>query len=211
MKLLLLFICSLFGVCVPLQSSGQSNLVYDTRPFTRFIDDRLYWTQSDMETAVYYMNRCPLDYFEGYKKAIPVPISVTDLRGGYIHPDKNYFGEWAVIDSMLYLCDIHIDAFLNADRKREKEDEEVYLPDNKKYRLIEALTGTTFQTLKGKNGKDKPLKPQGVIPADWFTGTILLKEQTKEDIFDTWLTTPFVEVTFRNGKVVHVRKVNYPA
>lgn len=188
------------------RSTQQPDLTSDTRYYTNFIDDRLYWYRGN-DLTVYNLSRCPLDVFENYKRLFPVPISVADVRGGYVHKDKNYFVVWEIIDSMLYLCDARIDAFRHdSNRKLEREEEQQYLPGDKKYRLIEELTGRKFQSLKNDNKHSLPLKPQGALPATWFSGEILMKKNSPE-AYDTWFATPFLEVTFRNGRVVSAKEI----
>ena len=206
---LLLFCMSFFGGGADGVSEPRTDADNDTRRYTCFVDDELYW-YSRKEFTVYNLSECPLSVFEGYKRLFPVPVSVADQRGGYVRKDKNYFAVWAVIDSMLYLCDVRIDAFRNdSDRDAEREKERQYLPDNKKYRLIEKMTGEKFQMSTGGVKKSVPSKPQGVLPATWFDGVVLMKKNTA-DAFEIWFTTPFLEVAFRKGKVISVKEVWAP-
>lgn len=157
-----------------------------------------------IEGTPYYMERTPLDCFEGYAdlfseldspKDMEVLGRMKDTSIPIKHKDKNYEAIWKIVNDTLYLSDIrfsslegqHTDAFLK-------------FPHDEQYKAIEHLTGIPFR-FDAELSKVAPRSPSGVLPARWFSGTIRVVRSPR----NSQAVPPKVRrLTFEKGKLIRI-------
>ena len=125
-------------------------------------NDHLMWNDQ-----IYMCNKSPISSFKGYNHFNLYP-NVTKMIGefGEMTQDKEYKICWGIVDSMLYLCDIHY-IFYQDDTY---EDKKRHLP-------IEKLTGQKFSppNFEVPEYLKEKINPRGVILAKWFSGKLYIK------------------------------------
>ena len=162
-----------------------------------------------IEGTPYYMERTPLDHFEGYADLFseldsPEDVEVLgrmkDTSIPIKHKDKNYEAIWKIVNDTLYLSDIrfsslegqHTDAFLK-------------FPHDEQYKAIEHLTGIPFR-FDAELSKVAPRSPSGVLPARWFSGTIrIIKSLRNPKSGNGKAASPKIRrLTFEKGKLIRI-------
>lgn len=168
--------------------------------FHRITVDRFYWNGEE-----YALYRSPLIFFKGYKTIYPQVhnYEISFGPGGPIEVDKNYSVNWAIVDNMLYLCDIDFTYF------EFKEDIPKIFPGNEQYKIMEELTGINFRILWVFTKIGTPISSFGVIPALWMNGALYVKDMYKsERDYSQWLDAPVKKLVFKQGELISVDEVS---
>ena len=195
---------------VPAQDRNERNRMdlryikkpYDTMRVPGFeseTHDHLIW-----EDSVYCINKSPMSYFDGYKE-FEYPNMETEILHvivGGIPSAYTKSIDWAIIDSILYLCDVRY-------RMKEENPSEY----EKRHLPLEKFTGIKFaspvfqvpDTLKNR------INPNGVMQAQWFSDTLYIKPPIFCNERYGWLKENgynpyYIRLIFREGKITEIEK-----
>ena len=170
--------------------------------------DQIYIGTSDalsIEGVLHCIDRTPLDCFEGYADLFSDLDSPGDMEvlghmknipGPVKSRDKNYEAIWKIVNDTLYLSDIQFSVLTEAPFLKFPHDEQ--------YKTIENLTGIPFR-FDVELSKIAPVSPSGVLPARWFSGTILVVKNPWNGMKSgngQAGTTKVLRLTFEKGKLV---------
>ena len=153
--------------------------------------------------------KSPLDFFHGYKNIYDdyPEVQIVEMKiepGTLVLPlDNKYQCFWWLKDGMLYLSDI---TFFSVNRDQVNR----VFSKKEHYRLMENLTKVSFDrkitSLPNIYGRPSNLNNEGMMPATWFSDTLLVKEVKKmEESYDRWREKPCKELVFKNGRLKEIQ------
>ncbi|MFA7492262.1 MAG: hypothetical protein WCZ43_01950 [Proteiniphilum sp.] len=163
--------------------------------------DQLY-----MDSAFYFMIKSPLDFFNGYKNIYDdyPEVQTIELKVDLgavlvLTLDNKYQCFWWLKEGMLYLSDI---TFFTVNRDQVNK----VFPNKEHYELMENLTKVRFDrkvtSLPNIYGRPSNLNSEGMMPASWFSDTLLVKEVKKTDeSYEEWNEKVCTKLVFKNGKL----------